>query len=218
MIRRACRIVAIAAAVAAVNAVRPVAAEPVTILGGVIEYSRSNQAFFKLTLVNGWMQGEFGDGGSESWTPAHSCFPCTAGSTINPSVSESMPQSADITVGGTLSLNNADYFISHLSFTINADPVRLPNSFGGGDALAHSSIAQFVLRGLVQGSNPNAQSATGLVLLGFGKAQMNFLGDGSWFSTNFRFEDPAAVPEPSTLLLFATGAAGAARRWRRRRS
>jgi hypothetical protein len=215
MIRRALRAVAIAAVVAAIQGGRPAAAEPVNILGGTIYYSRQNQATFNLTLLDGWMSGEFGDNGSESWTPSHACFGCTPGSTIDPSVSESMPLSDDISAGGILNYRGVDYFISNLSFTIDSDPVRLPASFNT-EGVGMSSVAQFVLHGLVQGWTDDHFSGQGLSLLGYGKAQITVLGDGNWYATTFRFEDPAAVPEPGTLLLFATGAAGAFARWRRR--
>ena len=216
MFRKLCHAAVIVAAIATVNTVRPAAAEPVTILGGVINYSRQNQAEFRLTLVDGGlMQGQFGDGGSESWDPPHACFACVPGSTIDPSLSESMPKSEDVTVGGVLILHDVKYFITNLSFTIDSDQLRVPpaSAFVGRDPV--SSVAQFVLRGLVQASTPNASSA-GLSLLGHGKANIQFLSDGSWFATNFRFEDPAAVPEPATLLLFGPFAVGAVARWRRR--
>ena len=214
MLRKLCHAVAIVAAIATVNTVRPAAAEPVTILGGSISYSRQNQAEFNLTLVDGgWMQGEFGDNDSESWNPPHACFPCTPGSTLNPSVSEKMQSMGDISVGGVLFTRGTRYDITNLEFTIDSDSVKLPDSF---DIDGSSSIAQFSLHGLVQGHAPNASMSTGLGLLGYGKARIMFLQDGGWFATNFRFEDPAAVPEPGTLLLFAPFAAGAVARWRRR--
>jgi hypothetical protein len=216
MIRGALRVVAIAAVVATVPGVRPAAAEPVNILGGTIYYSRQNQATFNLTLLDGWMRGEFGDNDSESWTPSHACFGCTPGSTIDPSVSESMPANEDISAGGVLNYRGVDYFISNLSFTIDSDPVTLPSSFNA-ESLALSSVAQFVLHGLVQGWTDNHFSGQGLSLLGYGKAQITVLPDGNWYATTFRFEDPAAVPEPGTFLLFGTGAVGGIMRWRKRR-
>jgi hypothetical protein len=214
MIRRVSRVLAIAGLLMAIQEVRPAAAEPVNIFGGTIYYSRQNQAAFNLTLLDGWMRGEFGDNGSESWTPSHACFGCTPGATIDPSVSESMPVSEDISIGGVLNYRGVDYFISNLSFTIDSDPVRLPGAFGANTAM--SSVAQFALRGLVQGWTANHFSGQGLSLLGYGKAQITVLPDGNWYSTTFRFEDPAAVPEPGTLLLFGTGAVSAIARWRKR--
>ena len=213
IIRRVCRVAAIAAAVAAVNLVRPAAAEPVNILGGHINYSRQNQAMFDLTLLNGLMRGEFGSSDSESWDPPHACFdPCTAGSTIDVSLSEDMPMSQDVSVGGFLTYLGNTYFISKLSFTIDADPITLPANFA---SQGFAGNAQFVLHGLVEAWTRDHSSGQGLSLLGFGKARMQFLSDGTWYSTNYRFENPAAVPEPGTLLLFATGAVAAARRRKR---
>jgi hypothetical protein len=218
MIRKLCHVMAIVAAIATVDSV-PVAAEPVTILGGVLVYSRQNQAVFDLQLVDGSMRGEFGSS-SESWDPPHACFPCAPGSVIDLSLSESMPQSEDVTVGGALSFQGTEYFVTNLSFTIDSDPVRVPgaNAFRGGEnSVVRSTVAQFVLRGLVQSQRPNGSSGAGVGLLGYGKANVLFLSDGSWFSTTYKFEDPAAVPEPATLLLFGPVAAGAVARWRGRR-
>ena len=217
MLKRAFRVIAIAAAVAAVQGGRPASAEPVNILGGLIEYSRQNQAYFNISLVDGWMRGDFGEEVSESWTPPYACFACTPGATLDPSVTESMPASDTAGVGGVLMFRDVEYYISSLSFTIDSDPVTLPASFDVVDSLAMSTIAQFVMHGLVQARTADGTSSIGLGLLGYGKAQVGVLGDSNWFLTTYRFENPAAVPEPGTLLLFATGALGAVSRFRRRR-
>ena len=77
---------------------------------------------------------------------------------------------------------------------------------------------QFGLHGLAGGGTVSNPFLIGVPLSGYGKEVVTIDNDGGWIETLYQFEDPAAVPEPASLLLFGTGALGVAARVRRRKA
>lgn len=204
---------ALPALLATTCSVATASADPVTIVEGSIVYSRLNTASIELTLARGWLRGEFGNFSGEIWTPAHACFGCVSGSTINTSLSESFPRpdaGDEGSLGATMVWDGVSYNLTGLSFTIDAGDVVVPPLGPNGGV---SDVAQFTLRGLATGSRTGG--GTSLALLGIGKVRV-FFETNNWLSTEFRFEESAAVPEPGTMLLFASGAAAVLARRRRR--
>jgi hypothetical protein len=188
----------------------PALADPINITGGSIVYERQNVAVFRATGVGGWsIDGLFGES-SESWDPDHFCAPCTPLTELNVSQSESITDSygSDIFAGGSFRMGGTEYWVNSLAFSINAlSTVTVPVAPG---RFTYGEPAWFVFRGVVTGTSDLGASAQAN-LFGVGRAWVGFL-DNSWWTTEYRFADPAAVPEPGTLLLFATGAAAVIRR------
>jgi hypothetical protein len=160
------------------------------------------------------MRSDFGDSSGEFWNPDHICYGCTPGGTINSSVTESFTHDStfsDVGVGGGFFFHGLDYDVTSLAFTIDAGDLLIPQHLD----FAVTSATRFVLRGMMTGVHDG--SAVAFNILGVGNARVAFEG-GDWFSTTYTFDDPSAVPEPGTMLLFGSGAAALAARWRRRRT
>jgi hypothetical protein len=192
-------------------------ADPIVISRGSIVYSRSNQASFDLQDQLGFAgggfaaEGDFGDNASESWTPAHACFPCTPGQVINPSVSESFTNTFgnDVGVGGMVFLNGVTHGIRSFSISLLAGDVIVPI-----DAEKFwSTTAPFSFHGSITAAPPGGASQA-FNVIGQGSVRLAFLEDHSWFASEFRFAPAAAVPEPATLLLVIPSAAWLIRRSR----
>jgi len=189
-------------------------ADQITFVGGIIDYSRQNEAEVSITLNDsGWMRANFGDNSNESWNPDHICYGCTPGGTITPSVTESFGDNPnpDVGVGGGFIFRGLGYDFESLTFTIDAGDLLIPQQLD----FALTSATRFVLRGMMTAVHDGSVVAFNIV--GVGNARVAFEG-GSWFSTTYTFDDPSAVPEPGSLLLFGSGAAALAARWRKRRA
>ena len=189
-------------------------ADQITFVSGIIDYSRQNQAEVSITLNDsGWMRANFGDNSNESWNPDHICYGCTPGGTITPSVTESFGDNPnpDVGVGGGFIYRGLRYDLEALTFTIDAGDLLIPQQLD----FAITSATRFVLRGMMTGVHDG--SVVAFSIFGVGNARVAFEG-GNWFDTSYTFDDPSAVPEPGSLLLFGTGAAALAARWRKRRA
>jgi len=201
-------------AVLLLNAVQEAAAEPLTLTGGGIFYSRSNQAEFRaISLSEIHINGQFGDEGSESWNPDHACFGCPSGTRISLSQFESFSNDSDsIGAGGSVRMDGVDYWFDSLSFRINAGHIDIPNTSDPRMVDAGT----FVFHGVITGTSDAGTPRT-FRLRGRGTVSVFYLENNDWFSTNYKFADAsaAAVPEPGTMLLFGSGAVTALVRRRR---
>lgn len=206
-----------AVAILLLSTATPALADPVRLVSGSIQYSRQNQAEYRVTADNGMqIVSEFGNEAGESWNPDHACFGCTPGTTIDLSQSESFVNGSgdpDVGAAGSIIIDGIDYFIDSLSFTIDADRFVLPDTSGDR---SFTSAGQFLFRGLITGTSDAGRSVT-FNLAGSGRTAA-FFANNDWFSTTYSFAAaPAAVPEPGTLLLFATGATAAMARRRKQK-
>jgi hypothetical protein len=201
MFRRATSI----AALALLAASNPTWAEPITILGGNIFYSRANQARFVLDLEGGLrLQGDYGNSAGEFWNPPYACGPCAPGASINMSVTESFP-AAGATVGGVLNFGGIPFDLTSAGFAINAGNVTL------GDPVdaAPSTRTPFSMTASVSGEAFNGAVRGTFDFAGSGSSFITTEG-GRWFSSTYEFESAApVVPEPATLLLLGGAAAAA---------
>lgn len=192
------------------------AAEPVTFLAsGSILYSRADVAEFHALSMDGIeVSSQFGNDFNESWNPDHACIGCTPGQRIDLSQSESFTNGTQdgIFAGGSVRVDNVDYFFDSMSFGINAHHIDIPDTTGRN---AFINAGQFVFNGMITGTS-DAGVTRMFHVHGKGTVSVDF-GNNDWFSTNYKFADAsaAAVPEPGTMLLFGSGAVAALVRRRR---
>jgi len=203
--------VAAIGAIAALAVPAIVAAEPITIVGGSIFYSRENQVHLRLQLDNGIvLDNDYGFSDGEYYFPSHYCGACAPGAQINLSVNESFPSADGADISGPFVFGGVEYTPTAATLSINAGDVTLAAEDG-----AWSTSTPFTLNASITGSAEDGSSTT-LSFFGLGTAAMA-TEDWRWFATEYEFDDPAAVPEPGTLLLLGGAAAAAVIRKRRAR-
>jgi len=205
------------AALVLLGAAGQAAAEPIKLTSGSIVYSRSNVAEFRAVSANGIeIIGQFGDDASESWNPDHACFDCTPGTRIKLKQSESFASDAEdsIFAGGSVRVDDVDYWFDSLRFKIKAHHINIPDT-ADGNALVNAG--RFAFKGRIVGTSDDGVTRM-FRLKGKGTVSV-FFGNNDWFSTTYKFGDAsvAAVPEPGTLLLFGSGGIAALVRRKRQR-
>jgi hypothetical protein len=195
---------------AALTGATHAAADPVIVISGSMLYQRSDTFGFTFRLSNGARISA--DTITEGWMPSHACSPCEPGSTLTPSVTEAFAASDPVQeLFGSVEWEGTIFKLTDLSFSIAAGPVVIPNPpIEGTGMISLSDWAQFTLQGLATGMTADGLTTT-LNLIGQGRVNVGIDSASNWFDTQYIFEDPAAVPEPATLLLFGSGALMAVR-------
>lgn len=185
-------------------------ADPINITSGAVVYSRGNPAQLVAQGHNGWGVNVLFGQDETNYPVSSQCWDnCTAGTVVTLAQSESIVNTRtgdDPSVGGYFFQGGTYSYTDSMSFTIDAANFTLPPTVGQAPMVSPS----FVFRGTLTGTSDLGAQAS-VQLFGMGRTALS-IGDNRWFATSYLFEDPAAVPEPGTLLLFATGAAAAIRR------
>ena len=164
-----------------------------------------------------------GDGfrfnGEVSSRPAATCGPCTPGAMFDLSATMNPLRFPP----GTATVDGRTYDSIFFGGTFNFDAgsVIVPNVPLGGPGVYPTVGFSFdgTLAGYADASLTGTPlfstglAGTGIASIGF----FNYAGSISADGFSYTFEDANPVPEPSSLLLFASGAAWIASRWRSRR-
>src|SRR5512144_885505 len=192
-------------------------ADPIGITGGIIRYMREDPTEFNLIVPDGRLFGtfEFSPGSGGAPWPSYACTGCVAGSTLNPSVSESWAVGTtptSLSEGSILRVGDSTYALTSFSFDIKAAPVTVPDVNASTDWSKAFSTSPFTMTGEVTAMAPGA-SLVHWTLFGRGAANVGFNYDNSlqigWLYTEFQFAPPTGspTPEPGTMLLFGGGIA-----------
>jgi hypothetical protein len=210
----------IAAAWLLLGAITPSAyADPVTvpITSGLLWYPVTNPAILEVQFPNGSATVGWGDDNQE-WVPDFfrgGC--CTPGMRLNLSTDENFSGGPFPGFGGELRFGSEIYSVT--SFNFSAVALRDINVPALGEGEGRTFTVPFTFRGVVSGSTASHRTLV-LNLIGFGHASAVLEGvfptHNSPGEARYAFEaTPTPVPEPGTLLLFATGIGVGLRRMRR---
>lgn len=156
--------------------------------------------------------------GEVSSRPASTCGPCMPGTAFDLSAT----MTPRLFPPGTATIDGRTYDAVFFSGTFNfeAGSVSVPEVPMGGPGVYPTAPFSFdgTLAGYADASLTGAPLFS-TALAGGGMASIGFFNYGSISADGFSytFEDTAPVPEPGSLLLFGSGAAWIASRWRSRR-
>lgn len=190
-------------------------ADPVRVIGSGDVYQLVEDGETGFTFAgNG-----FRFNGEVSSRPASACGPCMPGAAFDLSAT----MTPRLFPPGTATVDGRTYDAVFFSGTFNFDAgsVAVPEVPMGGAGVF--PIAPFSFDGTLAGYANASLTGTPLfstALAGRGIASIgffNYSGSISADGFSYTFEDTAPVPEPGSLMLFGSGAAWIALRWRTRR-
>ena len=144
------------------------------------------------------------------------CFGCDAGVTLN--MSFATPGETYLGIGNA-TVNGTTYTGVTLRGALDFQAETLTLPVGLPDGTFFSAVAPFTFTGVIRGVSANAELFS-LDLFGNGHVRTDYYTVGNRFVSEesaeglYRFEDVAATPEPSTLILMGVGLAAAGARKR----
>ena len=145
------------------------------------------------------------------------CFGCDAGAVLN--MSFTTPGETYLGIGNA-TVNGNTYTGVTLRGSLDFQAHTLTFPVGFPDATFFPAIAPFTFAGAIRGFSGDTEMFS-LDLFGNGHVRTDYYSVGNRFVSEagaeglYRFEDVAATPEPSTLLLMGLGLAAAGARRRR---
>ncbi|HEX6976564.1 MAG TPA: PEP-CTERM sorting domain-containing protein [Vicinamibacterales bacterium] len=188
-------------------------ADPINITRGTLFFQR--QELGSIGFIGDGpfsMHAQFGN--DETYYPGIAAAPMPAGTLVSLSQHDSFTNAPDSTrsVRGVYLLGSTAYLLDSLDFRVDdLAYVRVPSDSTG--RITTTSTTRFNFHMFLTGTS-NLGARVEQEFVGRGSARLHTL-DNAWFASEYNFDDQSPVPEPGTLLLFATGAAAVTRRRRR---
>ena len=192
-------------------AVSPLAAhaDPIAVNAGTITLMKSNTASVILHGASVYVDGDVSSPAGDNYLPPNACFEPSCGMALSLSIADSVFHD-DEQLGGSIIVGGVEYFLQRFSYTIDAGAVTPPP-----EGLSTVLLAPFTFNGSLLARH----SGTSLTfdLAGHGTAHATYLANDGWLETEYSFTAaPASTPEPTSLLLLGSGAAGIIASGRRR--